>query len=336
MVKTRMLQYYLISVGILALGFFFLTACGSSKSLSLGSGTVGILLKDTHTVDVKDPSDDTSLTATQMWVTIDKISLISEEETFLTVYDSTAIDPNTGQPVGPKTYDLLSLHSTADLITLASLPAGMYNKVRFELQTEAGSNYFCTGTGVEPCASPFRYDLTVPAGKVDVALKPALVVSDGSFTNVVFDFVPDKSIQIVATGGPDKKYLLRPEIHVGLLGNGSLGDFHLDEIELEEFKGVVETTQCDLTPATLTLRHRWGQGLIEIDLSQAFIFDAEGVRLTCVDLTTNLIVEVKGTLQSDGILLADRVQIEQNAEASDDQDTESDPQVTHATEVEIK
>jgi hypothetical protein len=310
MVKTRMLQYYLISLGILTLGFFFLTACGSSKSLSVGSGTVGILLKDTHTVDVKDPSNDTSLTATQMWITIDKISLISEEDTFLSVYDSTALDPNTGQPAGPKTYDLLSLHSTADLVTLASLPAGTYKKVRFELQTEGGSNYFCTGTGVEPCASPFRYDLTVPAGKVDVELKPALVVSDGSLTNVVFDFVPDKSIQIIATGGPDKKYLLRPEIHVGLLGTGSLGDFHLDEIELEEFKGGVETTQCDLTPPTLTLRHRWGQGLIEIDLSQALIPDAEGFRLACEDLTTNLIVEVKGTLRSDGTLLAGMVKVQ--------------------------
>ncbi|MBI5197140.1 MAG: hypothetical protein HZA19_00870 [Nitrospirae bacterium] len=102
MFRNRLIQYYFISLLTLVVGFFFLTSCGSSSKNAETSGTIGILLKDTHTVTVEDPAAGSTLTLTQLWVTIDKVSLEGSEESWLSVYDSTAIDPATNQPVGPK------------------------------------------------------------------------------------------------------------------------------------------------------------------------------------------------------------------------------------------
>ncbi|MBI4715259.1 MAG: DUF4382 domain-containing protein [Nitrospirae bacterium] len=319
MSRTRMVPYFLITLVSMAVGFFLLTGCGkSSQTASSGSGTVGILLKDAHTVEVTDPLNG-PLTISQLWVTINKISIHNEdeEEGWLTVYDSTAIDPGTGTAVGPKVYDLLTLHSSADLIALAEIPAGTYEKIRFELETAAGADYFCTGTDADPCADATRFDLTVPSGKVDLDLHPHLTLTEGSSTNLVFDFIPDRSIHITATG--EGRFLLRPEIHAGIMG-----DPGFEEIELEEFEGTIETLQCNGIPPTLSLSHEHGGGLQEVDLSLALIYDSAGTQISCSDLSIGAEVEIKGTLQADGTLMADVVKSEGADDADDDRMRDDD------------
>ncbi|MBI5197139.1 MAG: DUF4382 domain-containing protein [Nitrospirae bacterium] len=219
-------------------------------------------------------------------------------------------------------------------MALVNLPAGTYHKVRFELDTASGSNYFCTGTGIEPCTAPDRYDLTVPSGKVDLELHPNLIVEAGSSTNLIFDFVPDKSIHITATG--NSRYLLRPEIHIGMMGTGFAGgfsgEFQDDEMDLEEFRGTIASIQCAPTPS-MVLSHPIGNGTLQVDLSQAALYDTSGNIISCEDLAVDLRVKVKGTLQGDGTLLAEIVKLKpadarENGDGSDHRGVINNLQVT--------
>ena len=191
---------------------------GYSASSGTTAGKVGILIKDDLLAHPSSTSTDVP-ELSQLWVTINRVSLKMEDETedgiddemddegWLTVFEGTA------------RYDLLTLQgNNTALMSLVDVPAGYYEKARLEIDEAPGKNcFYALGEGIaddplNPCTDNDAYLLTVPSGKVDIEFKPQILIGPDTTQYIVFDLLPADSIKITDTSS-EKGYLLRPEVH---------------------------------------------------------------------------------------------------------------------------
>jgi len=149
-----------------------LSGCVSSDR----TGNFQIYLKD-------QPFDN----AEEILVTISKISVQREDESFSTIWS------------GEKTYDLLKLRDEKEKIIDITLEAGTYTQIRL---------YVTAGQIV---ISGESHEMKVPSSEVKIPL--VFNIMDDGATEILLDFEADHSIQVV-NAGQSEQYILRPVIRV--------------------------------------------------------------------------------------------------------------------------
>lgn len=224
-----------------------MTACGggggaSSDSGDSGTGKAAILLSDRAEEKITDHEGNVITTAQEIWVTFSEMALKPVEGPWVPVFS--------GPP--DKSVDLLTLQGKADLIALVDLPAGAYDKARFKIE----SAWFIDSEGV-------RHDVIVPSGKITIKFKRHLIIRADDETEVLFDFVPGKSIHLIET--ENGKYILRPVIRVRVLGE--------EVTEFVKIEGRIVSVNCNENQLTLDPRH--GEP-VTVNLEDALIVLKDG------------------------------------------------------------
>lgn len=280
-----------------------LTSCGSGgQGTSAGQGTAAVLVKDAFEVALKDDSGQLVATITEVRIKISQILMKKEDEPEDS-WVNVALSENlilTQQ--NPGYLNLLNLNNVAMVAAIGELPTGEYEKVRLVLD-ESFNPCIVLQQALSTCEP-----LKVPSHKIDIVLKPHVLVTAGTTTSIVLDFVPDKSIHINDTGSSEK-YILRPVI---LAVTAELPDGVRVHHELS---GVI--TGCTPDTITLNLRHTTIPVTIHYD-SRTLFFSEEDVNdesdhvsltgVTCDDLRGKR-VEVKVLAMPNGTLHAVRVEI---------------------------
>ena len=298
---------------------------GYSASSGTTAGKVGILIKDDLLAHPSSTSMDVP-ELSQLWVTINRVSLKMEDETedgtddemddegWLTVFEGTA------------RYDLLTLQgNNTALMSLVDVPAGYYEKARLEIDEAPGKNcFYALGEGIaddplNPCTDNDAYLLTVPSGKVDIEFKPQILIGPDTTQYIVFDLLPADSIKITDTSS-EKGYLLRPEVHAYTISS-LMQDKGWDDVNVEELEGhIAEVSGCDNPdlPDTLILSPEHDGVNISIDITETVIFlDDSDELVTCGSLQPGQEIEVKVSLASDGTMTADKIEIEESSGSQD-------------------
>lgn len=221
-------------------------ACGgggaSSDSGDSGTGKAAILLTDRAEEKITDREGNVITSAREIWVTFSEMALKPVSGPWVSVF--------TGPP--DKSVDLLTLQGKADLIALVDLPAGAYDKARFKIE----SAWFIDSEGS-------KHDVIVPSGKVTIKFKRHLMIRADDETEVLFDFIPGKSIHLIETGSG--KFILRPVVRVRVLGE--------EVTEFVKIEGKIVSVDCNENRLTLDSRH--GEPLT-VDLEDALVVLKDG------------------------------------------------------------
>ena len=294
---------------------------GYSASSGTTAGKVGILIKDDLLAHPSSTSTDVP-ELSQLWVTINRVSLKMEDETengiddemddegWLTVFEGTA-----------KSYDLLTLQgNNMALMSLVDVPPGYYEKARLEIDEAPGKNcFYALGEGIaddplNPCTDNDAYLLTVPSGKVDIEFKPQILIGPDTTQYIVFDLLPADSIKITDTSS-EKGYLLRPEVHAYTMSS-IMQDKGWDDVNVEELEGhIAEVSGCDNpdVPDTLILSPEHGDVDISIDITgtNIYLHDSD-IPAACSSLQPGQELEVKFRISGDGTITVDWIEIEES------------------------
>lgn len=275
-----------------------MAACGgggaSSDSGDSGTGKAAILLTDRAEEKITDREGNVIKTAREIWVTFSEMALKPVRGPWVSVFS--------GPP--DKSVDLLTLQGKADLIALVDLPAGAYDKARLKIE----SAWFIDSEG-----NP--HEVKVPSGKITIKFKRHLIIRANDETEVLFDFVPGKSIHLIEAGNSGK-FILRPVVRVRVLGE--------EVTDFVKIEGQVVSVDCNQKQLVLDPRH--GEEPIVVNLEDALIVledgsfmgdDDEGEHhreaaqiAACQQLQEGQTVEVVGSSDEEGVLHASLVRIE--------------------------
>jgi hypothetical protein len=271
---------------------FLLNSCGSGGQGVAGQGTAAVLVKDAFQVTLPDGQ-----VIAEVRLQISQI-LMKKEMDPEDAWVEVPLNPSLVQP-----FNLLDLNNVAMLAAIGSVTAGEYEKVRLVLDPSFAPCIVLQGS--TDCLT-----LKVPSNKIDIILKPHVLVPEGGTTSIVLDFVPDQSIHINNTGSSEK-YILRPVIRA------VTAEFPDGIKAHNEISGTV--TGCTENTLELGLRRDTVHATIHYDHATQFFSD-EDVDLhteehaplvngvTCNDLLGKR-VEVKVLAMPDGTLYAVRVEI---------------------------
>jgi hypothetical protein len=268
--------------------FISLTACGGGGGSAGGtsnaapsSGSVAVLLAD-------GPLDD--LAALNLLIT--KVSLLpAGNGREVVIYEN-----GSGLEV-----DILQYRDVDYMLTLKQdVPAGRYEKIRLEIaDVTAEAKKGAEGT----CA---ELEIKLPSGKIDLNPRGGFTVAGGETLAIRLDIDARKSIQLHQAGNSGK-CIFRPVIFVDI-------DTVFDKERCPSvFKGQIVRFLFEENSNTrigFVLDLKGGRGTVKVLADSETVFfdenaDSEGVDLT--DLTAGDVVHVRGSLTSDGKLLASLV-----------------------------
>lgn len=269
----------------------FLNACaGDATSPGAGQGTAAVLVKDAFQVSLD------GRIITEIQLKISGIFLKKEMEPE-DAWVQVPLNPDLIQP-----FNLLDLNNVAMVAAIGQVPSGEYEKVRMILD-ESFTPCIVFQDTPDVCEP-----LKVPSHKIDILLKPHVLVPEGRTASILLDFVPDRSIHLNETGS--EKYILRPTVFAVTAADIP------DGVRVHhEISGTI--TGCTEDTLELTLRHEAIHVNIHYDQTTQFfsheeVEDGEDhVLLTgvaCDDLMGKR-VEVKVLALPDGVLHAVRVEI---------------------------
>ncbi|MDC4225409.1 MAG: DUF4382 domain-containing protein [Candidatus Manganitrophus sp.] len=281
----------------------FMTACGGGEGASSDSGTgkAAILLTDRAEEKITDREGNVITSAQEIGVTFSEMALKPVKGPWVSVFN------------GPPdiSVNLLALQGKADLIDVVDLPVGAYDKARIKVENA----WFVDAEGV-------RHDVIVPSGKVTIKFKRHLIIRANDETEVLFDFVPGKSIHLIETGSG--KFILRPVVRVRVLGE--------EVTDFVKIEGQIVSVDCNENQLTLDPRH--GEPMT-VHLEDALIvlkdgsFFSEGDDhgdderrkraaqiASCQQLEEGQFVEVVGSSDEEGVVHASLVLIKTEEPAS--------------------
>ncbi|MBI5755645.1 MAG: DUF4382 domain-containing protein [Nitrospirae bacterium] len=284
---------------------------GGIDSTELGNnlGKVGILLKDSPSDVPRPPSSEDQSTVeniSQIWVTVNKVSLKMEDEEWFTVFE------------GTRPHELLSLQDNyATLLSVTTVPAGNYVEARVEIDPAEGKNcLYIDGAAddwLNPCADGEAklLEVEVPPDKIDIIFDPPIYLGPDTTEYIVLDLLPAESIHLIYTG--NGRYILRPEIHTYTMP-AFMEENRWPDMKVDKLEGTITgVSGCgdDNIPDTMLLSHKYGGGEISIDITGATIsYEETGEAATCGALQIGQEVEVNVSISSEGRVVAEAVEIE--------------------------
>jgi len=182
----------------LLMAVLFLSACNSGSSSGSGAaavssepatGSVGILLTD-------GPTDQFC----SIMLVVNAVKLISDEG-HVTIFE------------GSRRFDLLDLRDNSELLTVGRrVPAGVYEKIRLEIDNKEVALYECNDDG-DRIRPPEIAD--VPSGKIDLNPRGEFRLRGGSLVLIQLDMDAEKSIHAHETGN-GMKWKFRPVVFVDI------------------------------------------------------------------------------------------------------------------------
>lgn len=174
----------------------FLAGCGSndnSNPMMSNSGTVQVLLTGSASIT---SAAEGPVSPKEVWVNIGQIDAqAGKDGAWLNLSSKLQM------------IDLMSLTGVQGLLGSGSLPNGTYSGLRLFIE----SGYAIDDAGA-------RHDLKVPSDKIEVPV--VFEVKQNQVTKVVLDIDGKDSVQVVATGGKNEKWILRPVLKVASVENG--------------------------------------------------------------------------------------------------------------------
>ncbi|GIW73058.1 MAG: hypothetical protein KatS3mg102_2600 [Planctomycetota bacterium] len=191
-------------------------------------------------------------------------------------------DPRTPVPLGApfKDFDLLTLDSTAALLALGQVPAGVYEKLAFTV--DPSGCLFVDANGNAVSTSSQGRVLVVPHSTFEVEFYPPLDTSVHS--TIVLDVRPDKILKVVT---PGTVYELKDEVDALVAGPPGASGLPVS-VPVDDVEGRITALHCP--DFTLSFA-------IDVDTSGARIEDEDtGAVLGCAQLLVGEEVEVEGTL----------------------------------------
>lgn len=287
---TRFRHTFLLAFSLLITAGLLWVGCDSSGGLSEpAQGTFTLNLTD-------DPADLDSAV-----VTIDRVTLVTEDgEENDDEEDGDDDDDGEDEEEGvvtltdqTRTIDLLRLQNGIDS-TLAedvTVPEGEYTQLRLVLKDSTGANYVVTNSGE-------TQDLQVPSGAqsgIKIILPGEVEVeNDGDQLAVTLDFDAEESF--VETG--NGQYKFKPTVRVkNVLVNG-------ETVQTVSVDGAVSSTGSDVVSVDS----------IDFAVTRRTDFDDDDGVSGPGDLQAGQIVEVEGTIRSDGTYEALDVEVEDDSE----------------------
>lgn len=282
-------------------------ACGggggaSSDSGDSGTGKAAILLTDRAEEKITDREGNVITSAQEIGVTFSEMALKPVKGPWVSVFN------------GPPdiSVNLLALQGKADLIDVVDLPVGAYDKARIKVENA----WFVDAEGV-------RHDVIVPSGKITIKFKRHLIIRANDETEVLFDFIPGKSIHLIEAGNSGK-FILRPVVRVRVLGE--------EVTEFVKIEGQIVSVDCSENRLMLDPRH--GEP-ITVNLEDALIVLKDGSFFrggdddddderkreaaqiaSCQQLEEGQFVEVVGSSDEEGMIHASLVLIKTEEPAS--------------------
>lgn len=228
---------------VLYLLLFLMTACagGGGTSSDSATGKAVLLLTDRYEEKITDSRGNLIATAREIWVSFSEMALKPVEGEWIVVFSG-----------AEKEVDLLTLKGKIDRIAEVELPVGAYDKAGMKIEKA----WFIDSEGN-------RHDVTVPSGKITIKFKRRLVITEEGTTEILFDFIPGKSIHLIETG--NGKFILRPVIRVKVLGE--------EVTEFVKVEGKIISVDCD--EERLILDTRQGNP-ITVNLEDARIILKDG------------------------------------------------------------
>jgi len=288
--------------GLMALlmAVLFLSACNSGSSTGAAAvsstpntGSVGILLTDGPTEQF-----------CSILLTVNAVKLISDEGQ-VTIFR------------GKREIDLLDLRDNNELISVGRrVPAGMYEKIRLEIDDEMALLQECGEDGEVIDEHVAR----LPSGKVDLNPRGEFRLRGGSLMLIQLDMDAEKSIHAHMTGN-GMKYQFRPVVFVDILTTGAPGrlvrltgtieDIVSDPESFQLCRSHVVSRPLDTDGERRVMMDEDGDydegerdGCVEIRvLDGTSIFIAKAVPGEFGDLTEGEIATVLGRFASDGEIL---------------------------------
>ena len=281
---------FILAFSLLITGGLLWVGCDSSGGVSgPAEGAFTLNLTD-------DPADLDSAV-----VTIDRVTLVTEdgaenddeddgdddddgedeEEGVITLTDQT------------RTIDLLRLQNGVDstLAEEVTVPEGEYTQLRLVLKDSTGANYVITNSGE-------KQNLQVPSGAqsgIKIVLPGEVEVeNDGDQLAVTLDF--DAEDSFVETG--NGKHIFKPTVRVkNVFVNG-------ETVQTVSVDGAVSSTGSDIVSVDS----------IDFAVTSRTDFDDDDGLSGPGDLQSGQIVEVEGTIRSDGTYEALDVELEDDSE----------------------
>ncbi|MBI3606493.1 MAG: DUF4382 domain-containing protein [Nitrospirae bacterium] len=253
-------------------GLIALAACGGPTAggdSTAGGATVTLAMTDA-------PSD----AFEAVTVTVDSATLIGSTGSFSIPFPDGA----------PITLNVLELDGINWILATAAVPAGTYSKVR--LQVSHATVTWPDGT---------EETLTLVAdGKVDLNFQGTIELGTHDASTIQLDFSAEDSIKLTETG--TGKLILRPQIFINTTARAEDGDTpHIDDLA-----GVI--TEIDATNRTLALDVRSGLRPTVVVTDETSIVSDEGPG-AFTDLTVGMYIQVEGTLDEHGRVVASIVHI---------------------------
>ena len=194
----------------------------------------------------------------------------------------------------PVRVELTRLAGTFAPISAANIPQGTYVKATFSVSNPEVTIVAADGSIV-------KREPPLPNSTIVVAFTPNLVVSTTAVT-LNFDFDVAKSVTVDAAGNValSPTVLFSSSMANPVENRGEMG-------ELEDVRGTVKTVASD----SFTISVHDGSQLLSFKVTSATIFD--GVT-SLAELKPGMQVEVNPTVQTDGTMLAKKVEAENEIE----------------------
>lgn len=199
----------------------------------------------------------------------------------------------------PETVDFARLIGLRNLLAFNSVPAGTYSSITFQLANPVITYLDLTTTppSANTLNGSWASGVSVQNGvaTITVALKNSLTLDGSSLVGLHMHFDLRNSLQTDMTG--QVTGVVNPMITANVVKPDD------DDAQVTDLRGSIVST--DTTKNTIVLQ-KWDGKQITVDVNSQTEFN-DG--FTLATLTTGMVAEVEGTVQSDGTILATSVEV---------------------------
>lgn len=275
---------------LIALAFALaLAGCGGGGGSSSAPSASGkFYLRDAAAVPVRDQGNNVVFTMTELWLTVTGAKLETQG----------GVDVPITLATSPLRIDIMTLTGTSTLLGFGAFPAGTYKEVEL---TVSAAEMVGTAAG---SVSLTTVAVGVSSGEFEAEFSPAVAVTANATTSFVIDWTP--SVRATVGAGPTT-YTLEDEVKAYVLGGAGAGSPATQGVH--DLEGDIASIDC--AAQTIVIAEHGVSFTVTVHAGTLY---EQSHSLTlpggCSALAVGDEIEVDGVLQSNGTILADKVELE--------------------------
>lgn len=233
----------------------------------------------------------------EVWLTVNSVRLLTSADDDA---DTTEAEDDSSDTSGtialsePVRMNLLALDSISRVLAVASVPEGVYSKIRLYVSDPL----FVMEDATEIPAEQIKL---VANGKVDLNPQGDVIVTTDAFTVVSLDLDAENSVQVNQTG--NEKYILRPQVFV---------DATVDSLESVELMGGV-IVSIDRTAGEITVSIPGSDETIVVVIDESTeLQDTGGAPLSITSISAGMAIDIHGAFDTKRLVVyADQITLSQ-------------------------